>query len=342
MAQLLRFAFPGLERLLGELRDEVWKERVIICVQDFVLASNASTEPLVSRSPRLGQSVSTQSGAAKTLGIRIERLPALLAAAGVEVPERVTANGRVRRVISDKAVLAARDQLNDQVSLKSAARMLGLPTKRLIHLKRVGLIFDEAGPWSSRAVRDLESRIRERCREQQPEGAALSFAQALRRWVPVSRTADCFQAVFTGEFRLYQIHPSNLVSELRVEAASFAGWSAGSKVREAGHQTLPEAASQLGLKQQVVYHLASVGLLRTAACKVGSRTARLVSSDDLNQFKRSCIPLVLVAKRAGVAPKDAFEWAVAMQMKVVTGPQVDGGRQYFVECKDEKWRVDWP
>ncbi len=341
-AQLLRSALPGLERLLRHLRDEVWKERVVEALQSFVLASSASAEPLVSRSPRLRQSRSTQSGAAKALGVRIERLPALVAAAGAEIPTRVTDRGRLRRVISDEVVLATREQLDDRLSLKGAARLLGLPAKRLANLKGLGLTGDGAGQWSSKVVRELESKLRDQCRKQMPSSPSLSFAQALRRWVPVGRTADCFRAVFAGEISLCQPHSSALISELHVEKEAFASWYAGLKAKEAAHLTLPEVATQLRLKQQVVYHLASIGLLRTVAGMVGSRSARLVTAGELHRFKRSYIPLVWVAQRAGVAPKEAFGWASGQRMKVATGPMVDGSRQYFVAREKLKWRVEWP
>jgi len=158
----------------------------------------------------------------------------------------------------------------------------------------------------------------------------LVLSQALRRWVPVERTTACFEAIFAGEVNLYQSHPEALVSELHVDEASFAKWHAESKTLEIGCWTLPEAATQLGLKQEVVYHLAAMGLLRSNEGRIGSRGARLVRHDDLDLFRRTYVPLVALAREAGIAPRLALEWAMLLQMKVVTGPAIDGGRQYFV------------
>ena len=47
-------------------------------------------------------------------------------------------------------------------------------------------------------------------------------------------------------------------------------------------------------------------------------------------FKKNFRPLVSLAFGAGVGSRRAVAWAEAAGLEVVTGPSVDGGRQYFV------------
>jgi hypothetical protein len=61
--------------------------------------------------------------------------------------------------------------------------------------------------------------------------------------------------------------------------------------------------------------------------------AQLVAQEALREFEQQYEPLVRAAVKAGVDHRHGFAWAQASGAQLVTGPRIDGGRQYFVRCE---------
>ena len=89
------------------------------------------------------------------------------------------------------------------------------------------------------------------------------------------------------------------------------------------------AAKLLGIKQQVAYHLVRTGLLGS----VPSRDNRSVQvrPSDLQSFMNQYVSLVSLAKERATVSK-----VLRAQLPCipVTGPDIDGGRQYFYRRAD--------
>lgn len=94
--------------------------------------------------------------------------------------------------------------------------------------------------------------------------------------------------------------------------------------------TVPQCAVRLGLKQEVVYHLVRKGLIRTRRARSGRRQAQVVTLAMLHAFEDTYESLSCAAVRAGMDHRRGLQWARANGVALVTGPGVDGGRQYFV------------
>ncbi|AOR68294.1 hypothetical protein BBJ41_12555 [Burkholderia stabilis] len=97
-----------------------------------------------------------------------------------------------------------------------------------------------------------------------------------------------------------------------------------------------EAARRLGVKQEVMYHLSNIGLVRTRMGKLRRRVAQIVDADELKKFSRQFLPLSTVARAMGISARQAPSWAREHGIEIVTGPSVDGGRQYWIRKP-----VDW-
>lgn len=93
--------------------------------------------------------------------------------------------------------------------------------------------------------------------------------------------------------------------------------------------TLRQVALALDSKEEVVTQLVRAGLIETQLHQCGRRKARLVTSEDVDRFLSRYCKLKALTDAHGIAPQRAYEWAVDHQVVVVTGPQVDGRRQYF-------------
>ena len=93
---------------------------------------------------------------------------------------------------------------------------------------------------------------------------------------------------------------------------------------------IPQAAVLLGLKQEVMYHLVRVGLLQTSDQLVGRRKCRVISQHEIRRFSIEVSPLSRLASLNGIDFRSAQRWARERRLELVSGPGIDGGRQFFV------------
>ncbi len=97
--------------------------------------------------------------------------------------------------------------------------------------------------------------------------------------------------------------------------------------------SVPDCATRLGIKQEVAYHLVRVGLLPTRQAMINRRMAQVVPTEALQRFERCYEPLSKAARRAGINWRHGLAWACSKNIKFASGPQIDGGRQYFVHIR---------
>ncbi|RBB37269.1 hypothetical protein DPV79_21525 [Burkholderia reimsis] len=107
-------------------------------------------------------------------------------------------------------------------------------------------------------------------------------------------------------------------------------------VESRSHISIVEAARRLGVKQEVMYHLINIGLFSTRTGKLRRRAAQVVDADELKKFSQQFLPLSTVARAMGISARQAPSWAREHGIEIVTGPSVDGGRQYWIRKP-----VDW-
>lgn len=158
----------------------------------------------------------------------------------------------------------------------------------------------------------------------------VSLADVLRLYVPVEASAAFFNRLLNGTVRL-AFGPDKVPALREIFADRGEVVSAMQTLVESGSQiSIVEAARRLGVKQEVMYHLINVGLFRTRMGKLRRRAARVVDIDDLQKFTEQFLPLFTVAKTMGISAREAPDWARLHGIEIVTGPSVDGGRQYWI------------
>lgn len=101
--------------------------------------------------------------------------------------------------------------------------------------------------------------------------------------------------------------------------------------------SITDAAGILGIKAQVAYHLVRCGLLESTSSPLTQ--VRRVSRDGIAKFEARYVSLVEIAKRSGIAPKQALHH---LQIHPVAGPAIDGCRQYFYLRSDVERLLDQP
>jgi hypothetical protein len=89
-----------------------------------------------------------------------------------------------------------------------------------------------------------------------------------------------------------------------------------------------EAAKRLGLKQQVVYDLVKLELLATIQDNLPGRR---VTRDSLDDFQVTYISLAEYSRSLNRAPRRVLK---TLDVQPITGPIIDGSRQYFFRRSD--------
>jgi excisionase family DNA binding protein len=99
--------------------------------------------------------------------------------------------------------------------------------------------------------------------------------------------------------------------------------------------SIPEASERLGAKQECVYHWVRQGLLPTVRVP-GKRaeTGRRIREDDLVAFRHKYVTATWLADMGIAGGKHLGGKLVALGVKPVSGPGVDGGRQFLFQCDD--------
>jgi hypothetical protein len=255
----------------------------------------------------------------------------MLAQTGVTVPVRRTRAGRQKFVIGQADLHALRETQGSLVPLKTAARYAGTSTRRIEALAKAGLIASTGARIDTRSVDRLLGNIVAACVRDIPAFAdPISLAHALRLYVPVEASAAFFHRLMNGAVRL--VFEPNKVPALQdiyahrgeVISAALVPTESSSRI------SIVEAARRLGVKQEVMYHLINIGLITTRTGKLRRRAARVVDVDDLHKFTEQFLPLFSVAKAIGLSAREAPGWARQHGIEIVTGPSVDGGRQYWI------------
>ncbi|MBS4049373.1 MAG: TniQ family protein [Alphaproteobacteria bacterium] len=100
----------------------------------------------------------------------------------------------------------------------------------------------------------------------------------------------------------------------------------------AGPSTIPEAAVKLGVKEQVAYHLVNRGLLGCGL--ISGLSGRRVSDADIAAFHAAYVIPRLLGLDEGRYRGWTSEQLVAEGLVPVSGPGVDGGRQFVFRRED--------
>jgi hypothetical protein len=334
---LLNEALPGLAKRIAKLTDAGWRSLIAKALGEYAAASrmrvdtaDPTWQALIGRNDPGGQ-LPTVASVARMLGVRPQRLAiALDALPETEGSRRRTAGGRVRRLVTHTAALKARRTLDDEITKKEAARLASLTVPRIDELTRTGRLHATHGRLRRSEVLALRQSLAGVAVPVPPPTDSLGLDHALRYWVPLDRTVQFLDAVKEGHLALYGAAQWTLGTRYWLSRTQVQTWASRAPAPERRWLTIPESADRLALKQQVAYHLARVGLVRTERAWVGRRSAQVVTFDALREFEEKYETLASAAVRAGVDHRSGLDWALAAGLSVVSGPRVDGGRQYVV------------
>lgn len=335
-AQLVREAWPGLLRLLTKQLDGealAWAQREIEQHADGPVLQGVAIQRR-----RLSDGAPTGArGLAARVGVRVERVPRLLADCGLEPPVRQSKMGRRMLVVSDAVVTSVREHLDDLLPARSAQRRFGLTAARLNTLTDAGLVRRVRDRYSASSIQLLLDQIAVAAKSE-----TLGTVNEHRRWCSLHhalqlhvghrQTAALFMALQAGSLEIRRVgHQTAHAHDLLLLESEVKAWSRASAA-PGEELTIPQAAALLGLKQEVTYHLVRVGLLATSRGFAGRRMSRVISRQEVERFRREVSPLSEAARAHGVDHRSAKCWALERRFTFVSGPGIDGGRQFFVRA----------
>jgi len=320
-------AFPQLLAMLRKQLNETERSWMLDLLGAYVANSSRAGFPVLwERKGCAGQVCGEPYGRPKVRNPGIARM---LAQTGESAPVRRTRAGRRKFAIGDEHLLRLQTDRHSFATLKAAARYAGMSCRRVQALTKAGLITSRGGWIDTRSVDRLLRDIATACaRNSTALENPVSLAEALRFHVSVEASASFFDGVMAGTVRLlFNGDGRPTLRNMFAERSDVIAVVQNSVAPERSI-SIAEAASRLRVKQEVMYHLVNAGLLRTRTCTLGRRAARVV--DDLREFDEQFMPLATIANAMGISARKAPEWAMRHGIEIVSGPKVDGGRQYWV------------
>ncbi|WP_083851186.1 helix-turn-helix domain-containing protein [Pusillimonas noertemannii] len=258
--------------------------------------------------------------------------PALLKRLSTELKgsEIVFKSGRRLRTIESAQLNTIRG-----VTLTQAVGILHLPERRIRMLIESGLLQPEVSPTAFSSAAWFISEERLQALFVHPTGQTSEGGVSLYRLCRYGRISEA-EFVELARALISQgldiVNASNDPIPLglaEIRHVDLRRWLLTLRAHKGRSLSVDEAAKALGIKQQVAYQLVHSGLLQSY--RGSERTELRVRYVDLEAFQRQYISLAQLARNKKTSPKALLRKILCSP---VTGPDIDGGRQYFYRRVD--------
>ena len=298
--------------------------------------------PLPTRSPMLRPDVSlvASTRAARSAGIRPERLRAIARSSDLEAYAPLKRGSGAPVLLRVAELRRARAERATLVGAGEAARLLGCGRKLFDGLVASGELRAASGPGAELfgrtgyALGSLDRLVASIGRAASHRREAWPGEVSVPRAMGSLRQAGWPLPTLLDGLRTGAIGPLRFVAGA-IGLARLAAEPSVLDVRplreEAADLSIPETAVRLRLKQEVVYGLCNCGLIRTIAD--GSVRRRRVNREEVERFERE---FFVPSRHSGdrLEAARSLRRLIAAGVRPVTGPTVDGGRQYVFRRLD--------
>ncbi len=331
--QTLDEAFPTLLVRIRKLLPREERDALIDQLHSYLSTAARDEVSIVWRNSFAGTTMGA-AASARMLRVRPERVGELLTTYGIKIKARRTESGRRMLAVAQQDLETIRHSQLVAISGKAAKKRFGLSLDRQASLVDAGLILMSGTKIDSRSISNFLSDValRHDAKRIGADTDLMGLDQVLRTMVPVTQNVVFFRALLDGKIAVRTRVPMcQHVRDLEVSRADTQSTLAGSKKELPSLLGIPDLAARLGFKEEVAYQLVNAGLIRATLRKVGRRAARYVSEEEMLKFSARYETLTCAAARAGISRQGALGWARTSNVKIVSGPGVDGGRQYFVQ-----------
>lgn len=242
--------------------------------------------------------------------------------------------------IDEKKLSAFIPDPDDYLDLRSVARFLGIKRTRLRELIGLGAIMADALPtWRRRNqwyfrrnhVFEFLGEIRRAAAPTLTSQASVTLNHVLQCWrVTTAELSVLLVAMRENEVPFTMTGPGQLRDAVFDETI-LRSWLHAHRRKVTEWVSVTTAAEILELKEEVVYELVAKNLLEATLFERKGRIIRRISLPSLQRFQEEYVSLAALAKQSNVSSSALLKRLVA---NPVTGPRIDGGRQYFFRRKD--------
>lgn len=248
-------------------------------------------------------------------------------------------SGRQFWSIPEAQLSLVRIELSEGLTLEATAKYLGFSKTRIRQLVATRVLLPQFTPGEHGAsvwrfaldsLRILVAHCQVHGITPSPIQPVITLSNALKT---MRIDGPCFTALLRAIMKreVLLVENSSAASQLGsilLDKRTLDDWLSAYRIEHAGLLTIPEAAKQLKIKEQVAYHLVQRRLL---ASTLRNQTQFWITTEAVADFERQYVALSALAQEAKTSPKSLL---TTLAVQPVTGPTIDGCRQYFYRRTD--------
>lgn len=232
----------------------------------------------------------------------------------------------------------------EYLDLRTVSRRLGLKRTRLRQLVAHGAILADAKPdfrisnrWHFRRA-DVERFVDEirsaASLDVQPAGDLAEFvtlAHALQFWrISSAELSELIKALKRREIP-FSMPAACRLDELKFYEDVLRNWLIEARAATVEWVSVSTASKRLGLKEQVVYELVSRNYIDADVISKNGHATRQISLTSLEYFRKTYVAASELSQLHGTSTAALLR---CISARPITGPTIDGGRQYFFRRDD--------
>lgn len=173
-----------------------------------------------------------------------------------------------------------------------------------------------------------------------PGDNAISFSKVCQAHLTnINLLPDLLQSIITGQTNVAGINLNASNGEFRLSSLYFDPneidrFRQNFKKKNSSVYSIPEAASMLGLKQEVAYHLVNKGFLKCHVDSAEIQRGRTILIEDIEVFEETYVPLTEIARKKNQCPRSLLVTFARLGISPAIGGGIDGCRQVFYRRED--------
>jgi hypothetical protein len=284
----------------------------------------------------------TGTEAVAVLGVTYDRLATLAAQHDLYlVPP--TGKGAASLMRADR-VHALLQQRSGLLTAADVQRRLGVGKITVRKLREAGLLATVSDPDAPGSIRhpvaSVEGLLQDLAGRVPPDRPvpkdSVSIATIARRVpIPGYDTTDVIEAIRAGRLAPIGLaRKGHGLQRFRFRSSDVDRFVAALTRVEGRTLSVVEAAGELGVKQEVAYHWVRTGLLATVTVDSPTESGHRVTAAALAAFRQEYMTGAEFARMHGLGRKWAATHLVQAGVQAVSGPSVDGARQFLFRRAD--------
>lgn len=284
----------------------------------------------IARHPRV-----TLKHAAKKAGVAPSTVRHFIRAEVIAGNQIELPSGRTMRSVDEQSLTEIAILAKGCVTLDQAAKQLGLPKARIRDLIADGVLKPLVSRMHGNAAVWLIPKQQVQALVFAGTGAmhwppTINVRYILKYWhLREGEFIALVRALLGNQLKpVGKLNDSVPLGNIQLDEQQTWQWLAEMRYADGASISVDQAAKRLGLKQQVVYDLVRLGLLTTIQDHLPGRR---VTQASLDNFQATYVSLAEYAKSLNRAPRWVLQ---TLQVQPVSGPMIDGSRQYFFRKSD--------